>query len=134
MPDLLLRFGVRHPLQWQAGFLLGQVHSQMGEYAPAAEVYTRAYDGQRIALGPGHPHTLRTQFELGITLKVVGQSRRAAAMIRAVRLTAPASVGRNTDLCTGSPRDRAAVAAILAVALDRHQGQATRIARTGSNG
>jgi tetratricopeptide (TPR) repeat protein len=98
MPDLLLRFGVRHPLQWQAGFLLGQVHSQMGEYAPAAEVYTRAYDGQRIALGPGHPHTLRTQFELGITLKVVGQSRRAAAMIRAVRLTAPASVGRNTDL------------------------------------
>jgi tetratricopeptide (TPR) repeat protein len=92
------RFGVGHPLYLRAMFLLGQAYAQLDHYPAARARYQTAFTGQHRVLGPVHPDTLHSQFQLGVALKMLGESRRARDMFRAVRAAAPRSVGTATDL------------------------------------
>jgi tetratricopeptide (TPR) repeat protein len=98
-PALAGRLGERHPLTLRAMFLSGLIHGQLQQYAQARPLYEQALAGQRSVLGRRHPHTLRTQYELAIALRLTGDGGWQPMMAEVAAL-APAAVGRVNDLYT----------------------------------
>jgi tetratricopeptide (TPR) repeat protein len=98
-PALVGRLGERHPLTLRATFLSGLVHAQLQQYGQARPLYEQALAGQRSVLGRRHPHTLRTQYELAIALRLTGDDGWLPMMTEVAAL-APAAVGRINDLYT----------------------------------
>ncbi|HEY6748527.1 MAG TPA: TIR domain-containing protein [Mycobacteriales bacterium] len=93
LPGLADRLGERHPLWLRALFARGLVFGQLGDYAAARPLHERALAGQRATLGTGHPHTLRTQYELAVALKMTG-GRGWRPLLAQIRRSAP----RRSDL------------------------------------
>jgi len=89
--------GDRHPLYLRARYILGLTHLQLDEHAQAAEVLGETWRVQREVIGPGHPDTLNSQFEYGVTLKYT-DSRRSAEIIEEVWRQLPGEIGRGNDL------------------------------------
>lgn len=86
-----------HPLYLRVAFLLGQAFGQLGLYPESRAWAEIAYTGQRDLLGPLHPDTLASQFQLGVQLKLLGEPGARNHFLH-VRKHASASVGPATDL------------------------------------
>lgn len=93
LPELAGRLGEEHPLWLRALFSRGLVDAQRGDHAAARALFERALAGQRAALGTGHPHTLRTQYELAVALKLTGGTG-WQSLLTEIRRSAP----RRSDL------------------------------------
>lgn len=96
--ELAEDLGNEHRLHLRAVFLLGQAFSQRGDHAQAADAYRRALVGQQASLGPGHPETLMTTYELGVCQWREGDRDAAQAAFRTVMKDAVEKVGRRNDL------------------------------------
>jgi tetratricopeptide (TPR) repeat protein len=96
--ELAANLGADHRLHLRAVFLLGQAHAQLGAHDAATESYQRALTGQEVSLGPGHPETLRTRYELGVMRWMKGDRAAAKAIFDSVRRDAVQEVGRHNDL------------------------------------
>lgn len=91
------RLGADHPLHCRTVFLDGLLHAQLQQYDLARSRFEEALRGQRAALGITHAHTLRTQYELAVACKLLGDGRWLPLM-REVKGLAPHAVGRTNDL------------------------------------
>jgi len=98
LEELATHLGGDHRLHLRAVFLLGQAHAQRGDNAEAMAAYQRALAGQETALGPGHPETLRTRYELAVSRWLAGHRAEAKALFRSVANDATREVGRRNDL------------------------------------
>ncbi|RSM91495.1 TIR domain-containing protein [Kibdelosporangium aridum] len=87
-----------HPLVSRCLYTLGMAHFQLADFAAAAGCLESAHTGQLVAFGLYHHETLRTQFELGMALKLRNNDCRANALLDGVRLAAPRVTGRVNDL------------------------------------
>lgn len=90
--DLKAVLGARHRLYLRTRFLLGQAYAQRRDIATATEAYEEALSGQAVVLGPGHPETLRTRYELGVVRWLAGEVNEARALFRSVRHDVTADV------------------------------------------
>ena len=97
LPAVRRRLGPDHPLYYRALLLRGLIHAQLDQPAIARPLFEQALAGQKAALGLGHAHTLRTQYELAIALKLEDDPRWRPLM-EEVRERARAAVGRENDL------------------------------------
>jgi tetratricopeptide (TPR) repeat protein len=96
--ELAEHLGAEHRLHLRAVFLLGQAHAQRDDEDNAIKAYRRALAGQEVSLGPGHPETLRTRYELGVMWWLTGKRSAATAAFDSVRRDAVEEVGRRNDL------------------------------------
>lgn len=96
--DLTDRLPLLDPVLLRSQVVLGYAAAQCGHSEDATGHFRRAYEGQRDVLGPEHPHTLRSQLNLAINLKLTGHSAEANRIFHQVRRAAPSAVGRSTDL------------------------------------
>jgi hypothetical protein len=87
-----------HPLVLRCCYVLGMAHFQMGEFNAAVACLEEARTGQLAAFGLLHHETLRTQYELGVALKMTNQNTRGNALLDGVRQAAPKVTGRLNDL------------------------------------
>jgi hypothetical protein len=96
-PALARRLGERHPLHLRALYLTALLHARKDEYGPARQLFEQALAGQRAVLGTRHKHTLQTQYELAVVLKLGGDAGWQPLMTEVAQL-APAAIGRGNDL------------------------------------
>lgn len=96
--ELATHLGAEHRLHHRAVFLLGQTHAQRGDKEYAIKAYQQALSAQEVALGSGHPETLRTRYELGVMRWLTGDRAAATAAFDSVRRDAVEKVGRHNDL------------------------------------
>ena len=99
LPLAARRLGEGHPLYLRALFLTGLIHAQLQDFQAARVLFDRALAGQRAVLGTRHAHTLRTQYELAIALKMTDDPAWQGLMSE-VKQLAPEAVGRVNDLYT----------------------------------
>ena len=80
--DAIAVRGPRDPAYLRATFFLGQAYAQMKCYRKALGMFRYAFENQREVLGPAHPYTLASGFELAVMYKTVGEDAKAAKLIR----------------------------------------------------
>jgi tetratricopeptide (TPR) repeat protein len=97
LPALERRLGTEHPLYYRALFLRGLIHAQLQQPTRARPLFEQALAGQKAVLGLGHAHTLRTQYELAVVLKLDGDPGWQPLM-REVHDRARDATGRENDL------------------------------------
>jgi tetratricopeptide (TPR) repeat protein len=97
LPALQRRLGIEHPLYYRALFLRGLIHAQLQDPASARPLFQRTLAGQRATLGLGHAHTLRTQYELAVALKLDGDPG-WQPLVQEVHERAREATGRENDL------------------------------------
>ncbi|WP_410593664.1 TIR domain-containing protein [Amycolatopsis sp. lyj-23] len=101
LPVLTGRLTEQHPVVLREYYVQGLAHSQLRRFDDAVRALERAHRGQVAVLGPAHPETLQTQFELAMALKLrngQGDPRRGNTLLDEVNRLAPSVVGRKTDL------------------------------------
>ncbi|MCP2241332.1 tetratricopeptide repeat protein [Lentzea aerocolonigenes] len=96
--ELAGHLGTDHRLYLRAVFLLGQARAQNGENQKAFDNYSHALAGQERVLGPGHPETLRTRYELAVQRLLLGDRAGAKREFDAVRRDIAEKVGYRNDL------------------------------------
>jgi tetratricopeptide (TPR) repeat protein len=101
LPELARQLGDRHPLYLRAVFLRGLIFAQLQQHESARPLFEQALAGQRVVLGTRHAHTLRTQYELAVALKMTDDSAWHPKMVEVNRLAREA-VGWENDLYTQS--------------------------------
>ncbi|MBP2327219.1 hypothetical protein JOF56_007604 [Kibdelosporangium banguiense] len=92
------RLADTHPLVLRCCYVLGMAHAQLTEFGPAVTCLEEAHTGQLAAFGVYHHETLRTQYELGVLLKITKDKTRANNLLDGVRRAAPKVTGRVNDL------------------------------------
>jgi tetratricopeptide (TPR) repeat protein len=97
LPALERTLGTEHPLYYRALFLRGLIHAQRQDPRTARPLLQRALTGQKVTLGLGHAHTLRTQYELAVVLKLEDDPGWRPLM-QEVHDRARAATGRENDL------------------------------------
>ncbi|WP_285743222.1 TIR domain-containing protein [Lentzea sp. NBRC 105346] len=96
--ELAVQLSPDHRLYLRSVFLIGQAHAQKGDYPTATAQYQTALAGQESVLGPGHPETLRSRYELGVMRWLAGDRAAALAAFESVKRDAVQEVGRRNDL------------------------------------
>ena len=99
VPALERGLGPKHPLYHRAVFLRGLVHAQEQRHDRARPLFEQALAGQKTTLGMGHAHTLRTQYELAVALKIADDPAWLPLM-QEVKDHARGAVGWENDLYT----------------------------------
>lgn len=64
---------------------IGRYLSEQGKLAEAESLFREVVSGRSQALGPTHPQTLSTQYELGIALARQGKRTQAKSLLSQVR-------------------------------------------------
>ncbi|GAA2975110.1 tetratricopeptide repeat protein [Actinokineospora diospyrosa] len=95
---LARRLGATHRLYLRSLFLIGQAHNQLGDRSAAGPHFTGAYGRQLATLGPNHPFTLETSYELGMLEWHGGNAPRAREIFRTVMAGADREIGRANDI------------------------------------
>lgn len=96
-PRLENRLGPQHPQSGRAVFLDGLLHAQNQRPDLARPLFDDALGRQTAALGRGHAHTLRTQYELAVACKLLDDERWLPLM-REVKERSVSATGRKNDL------------------------------------
>ena len=101
LPVLTSRLTEHHPVVLREQYVRGLAYSQLRRFGDAVRALEQAHRRQVAVLGPAHPETLQTQFELAMALKLrngAGDMKRGNTLLDEVNRLAPSVVGRKTDL------------------------------------
>ncbi|MBM7773253.1 hypothetical protein JOD54_003457 [Actinokineospora baliensis] len=99
LPDLLSRrLGPTHRLCLRSRHLIGLAHNGLGYYATGGAIFAEAYEAQLAAMGPTHPFTLESHYELGLVKWHGGDGSGAREIFHAVKAGADQEIGRANDV------------------------------------
>ncbi|WP_258903204.1 toll/interleukin-1 receptor domain-containing protein [Actinokineospora sp. UTMC 2448] len=96
--QLAEHLGPDHRLRARALFLLGWAYANLDRHDEAAAFHREAREHQLSVLGPDHPETLQTIYELGVADLRRGDRVQAKAAFKHVISRAADSVGTRTNL------------------------------------